>query len=112
MKSKKSPPRDEATAESATLSVRIQPRALKNEITRMENGGLKIRLVAPPVDGAANEALLRFLAHMLSVPKSRVEIISGHTSRNKIVRISGLGKADVEGLLHSKEKWSNILKRE
>ena len=94
------------------MSVRIQPRSSKNEIARMENGGLKIRLIAPPVGGAANEALLRFLADRFSVPKSRVEIISGRTSRDKIVRIRGLSKDDVEGLLYSKEKWSNMTKRE
>ena len=111
MKSRKSPPRVEVPLEAATLSVRIQPRASKNEITRMENGGLKIRLIAPPVDGAANDALVRFLADTLSVPRSRVEIISGKTSRDKIVKISGVSKADAEGLLYSKEKWSNINKR-
>jgi uncharacterized protein (TIGR00251 family) len=112
MKSRKSPPRDEAPMEAVTLSVRIQPRASKNEITRMENGGLKIRLTAPPVNGAANEALVRFLADTLSVPKSQVEIVSGHTSRDKIVRISGVGKDDAERLLNLKEKWSNINNKE
>ena len=104
MKSKKSPNRDKAPTEAAALSVRIQPRASKNEITKMENGGLKIRLIAPPVDGAANDALVRFLAEMLSVPRSRIEIVSGKTSRDKIVRISGVSKADAERLLYSKEK--------
>lgn len=108
MKSKKSPPRDKGAVESITLSIRIQPRASKNEITRMENGGLKIRLTAPPVDGAANEALIRLLADTLSVNRSQVEIVSGHTSRDKIVRISGVGKADAERLLNLKEKWSKI----
>jgi uncharacterized protein len=108
MKPRKSPPRDKGSVESITLSIRIQPRASKNEITWMENGGLKIRLTAPPVDGAANEALIRFLADTLSVTRSQVHIVSGHTSRDKIVRISGLGKADVERLLNIKEKRSNI----
>ena len=104
MKSRKNPPRDETSMEAATLSVRIQPRSSKNEITRMENGGLKIRLMAPPVDGAANEALVRFLADKLSVPKSRVEIISGHTSRDKIVRIRGVDRTNAERMLNLKEK--------
>jgi uncharacterized protein (TIGR00251 family) len=112
MKSRKSPPRDKGTVESITLSTRIQPRASKNEITRMENGGLKIRLTAPPVDGAANEALVRFLADTLSVSRSQVEIVSGQTSRDKIVRISGVGKADAERLLNIKEKRSNISHKE
>jgi hypothetical protein len=108
MKSRKSPPRDKGAVDSITLSIRIQPRASKNEITRTENGGLKIRLTAPPVDGAANEALSRLLADRLSVTRSQVEIVSGHTSRDKIVRIRCVGKADAERLLNLKEKWSKI----
>jgi len=84
---------------SAILAVRIQPRASKNSVTRMENGSLKIRLTAPPVDGAANGALIKFLSDTLSVSKSVVEIVSGHTGRQKIVRISGIDRADVEQLL-------------
>ncbi len=95
-------PRDKAGA--VTLSIRIQPRASKNEIVRREGGGLKIRLTAPPVDGAANEALIRFLADTFSVPKSQVEIASGHTSRDKVVRISGVAAIDAESLLNIKGK--------
>src|SRR5574342_856982 len=108
MKSRKSPPKDKGAVESITLSIRIQPRASKNEITQMENGKIKIRLTAPPVDGAANEALIRFLAEMLLVTRSQVEIVSGHTSREKMVRISGVAKANEERLLNLKEKWSKI----
>jgi uncharacterized protein (TIGR00251 family) len=108
MKSRKSPPRDKGAVESITLPIRIQPRASKNEIIWMENGGLKIRLTSPPVDGAANEALIRFLADTLSVARSQVEIVRGKTSRDKIIRISGVGKAVAERLLNLKEKWSNI----
>jgi len=85
---------------SATLAVRIQPRASKNGVMRMEDGSFKIRLTAPPVDGAANEALVEFLSEILSVSKSSVEIISGHTSREKRVKISGIGEADVTRLLN------------
>jgi uncharacterized protein (TIGR00251 family) len=87
-----------------TLSIRIQPRASKNEIVMMEGGGLKIRLTAPPVDGAANEALVKFLADTLSIPKSRVEIVSGQTSRAKIVRISGIDGAEARRLLNSRDE--------
>ncbi len=89
---------------SVSLPVRIQPRASKNELVAMEGGGLKIRLTAPPVDGAANEALVKFLATVLSVPKSHVEIVSGHTSRDKIVRINGISDAEVKRLLNSGEE--------
>jgi uncharacterized protein (TIGR00251 family) len=97
---KKSQPRLKGPEASATLSIRIQPRASKNDIGVMENGKLKIRLTAPPVDGAANEALVKFLADTLSVPKSQVEIVSGHTSREKIVRISGKNDAEVRRVLN------------
>ena len=70
----------------------------------MEDGGLKIRLTAPPVDGAANEALVKFLADTFSVPKSQVEIVSGHTSRNKIVRIQGISQDEAERLLNIRGK--------
>jgi uncharacterized protein (TIGR00251 family) len=85
---------------SATLSVRIQPRSSKNGVTRMEDGSLKIRLTAPPVDGAANEALVKFLSDTLSVSKSQVEIVSGHTSREKRLKINGMSEADVTRLLN------------
>lgn len=104
MSQRKNPPRGKEAVASATLSVRIQPRASKNEIIRREDGGLKIRLTAPPVDGAANEALVRFLADILNVAKSQVEIVSGHTSRDKIIRVEGLSSEDVERLLNTEKK--------
>jgi hypothetical protein len=67
----------------------------------MEDGSLKIRLTAPPVDGAANEALVKFLAEVFSVSKSQVEIVSGHTGRQKIVRITGVTHGDVDRLLNA-----------
>jgi uncharacterized protein (TIGR00251 family) len=66
----------------------------------MEDGSLKIRLTAPPVDGAANEALVKFLSDTLSVSKSQVEIVSGHTSREKRVKIIGMSEDDVIPLLN------------
>ena len=92
--------KNKEAAAAVTLAIRIQPRASKNEVIRREDGGIKIRLTAPPVDGAANEALVRFLADTFSVSKSQVEIISGHTSRDKIVRIHGTSEADAERLLN------------
>ena len=104
MRPKTTRPRDNKTTDTVILSVRIQPRASKNEIVRKEDGGLKIRLTAPPVDGAANEALIRFLADALSVSKSQVELVSGHTSRDKVVRITGIAAEDADRLLYSKSK--------
>lgn len=88
-----------SAAGACTLTVRIQPRASKNGIVLREDGGLKIRLTAPPVDGAANEALVRFLADTFGVARSQVEIVSGHTSKNKIVRIEGISRGQAEETL-------------
>lgn len=96
--------RQQAEAAETTLSVRIQPRASKNGIARMEDGSLKIRLTAPPVDGAANDALVKYLAGLFSVPRSAVEILSGHTGRQKIVRISGISAQTVDQLLNGIDK--------
>ena len=101
MSPKKSLPRNKGPEAPVSLSIRIQPRASKNEIITMESGGLKIRLTAPPVDGAANEALVKFLAATLSISRSHIEIVSGHTSREKVVRISGISGAEVRRLLNS-----------
>ncbi|MHB8845329.1 MAG: DUF167 domain-containing protein [Nitrospirota bacterium] len=101
-KAKSRPSRPEATG--VTFSVRIQPRASKNGASRMEDGSLKIRLTAPPVDGAANEALIAYLAKALAVSKSSVEILSGHTSREKRLRISGVNGEDIDRLLNIKDQ--------
>ena len=101
MKGRPSSRKQKQTDVSATLTVRIQPRASRNGVTRMEDGSFKIRLTAPPVDGAANEALVKFLSETLSISKSKVEIVSGHTGRQKIVRIGGVSEADVIRLLNT-----------
>lgn len=104
MSPKKSPPGNKPPETPVSLSIRIQPRASKNEIVTMAGGGLKIRLTAPPIDGAANEALVKFLAATLSISKSHIEIVSGHTSREKIVRISGISDAEVKRVLYGRSE--------
>ena len=104
MKGRPSSRKQKQTDVSATLSVRIQPRSSKNGVTRMEDGSLKIRLTAPPVDGAANEALVKFLSDTLSISKSQVEIVSGHTSREKRIKISGMDEAEVNRLLNNDQQ--------
>ncbi len=84
----------------ALLTVRIQPRASRNEVAALEDGGIRVRLTAPPVDGAANEALVRFLAGLLGVPRRDVEILSGQRARTKIVRISGMSLETALRLLY------------
>jgi uncharacterized protein (TIGR00251 family) len=69
------------------LSVRLQPRASRDEIAGVHGEQLKIRLTAPPVDGKANQTLLKFLAKICGVGAGQVSLISGDSSRNKRVRI-------------------------
>lgn len=70
------------------LKVYLQPKASKNEIVGPYRDGIKVRVTAAPVEGRANEALLRFLAKELGVTPSSIEIVRGHRSREKIVRIA------------------------
>ena len=72
------------------LSVKLQPRSSANEIGEALGGELRIKVTAPPVDAAANEALVRFLAKRLDCPRSAVELVRGHTSRHKLIKIHGL----------------------
>jgi uncharacterized protein (TIGR00251 family) len=72
------------------LSIKLQPRASKNEIIGPLGGELRIKVTAPPVDAAANEALLRLLAETLNCPRGKVELVRGQTSRHKLVKVYGL----------------------
>jgi uncharacterized protein (TIGR00251 family) len=69
------------------FSVRLQPRASKNEITGLQGVSLKVRVTAPPVDGMANEALIEILSQTLQISRRDVRIVSGLTSRTKVVEI-------------------------
>lgn len=89
------PPFLRAQADGLLLSVKLQPRASANEIGEPLGEELRIRVTAPPVDAAANEALIKLLAQQLHCPRNRVDIVRGHTSRHKMVRIRGLASADV-----------------
>jgi uncharacterized protein (TIGR00251 family) len=87
------------TAGGIQLTVQAVPRAAKNEILGVHGGALKIRLTAPPVDGKANDALIRFLADALEVPRANIEIRVGQTGRKKVVRVSGLTAEEIEAKL-------------
>jgi uncharacterized protein (TIGR00251 family) len=81
------------------LSVRVQPRASKDEIAGEMDGALKVRLRAPAVEGRANEALVEFVAHLLKSPRSAVRILSGERSRTKRIEINGVTRQQILGLL-------------
>ncbi|HEY2867346.1 MAG TPA: DUF167 domain-containing protein [Pyrinomonadaceae bacterium] len=85
-----------------TFAVRVTPRSSKSEVIGEQNGALKIKLKAPPVDGSANEELIRLLAYEFDVARTQVDIVSGQTSRNKRVRISGIEPATVIAVLKAK----------
>ncbi|MBZ5541723.1 MAG: DUF167 domain-containing protein [Acidobacteriia bacterium] len=84
---------------SVTLSVRVQPRASKDEIAGVMGEALKVRLQAPALEDRANEALCEFLARLLKTPKSAVRIVSGARSRTKRVEIRGVTPQQVLALL-------------
>jgi len=77
------------------LAVRVIPRSSRNSI-EWEQETLKVRLTAPPVEGAANEALIALLAERLDLPKRSISIVSGATGRQKIVEIVGMAEEEVE----------------
>ena len=81
------------------ISIRLQPRASRDEISGIVGGALKIRLTAPAVENRANEALRDYLAALLKRPKSAVRILSGEHSRTKRVAIDGVTQQQVEALL-------------
>jgi len=75
---------------AVTFKARVQPRAPRSEIAGEHNGAIKLRLAAPPVDGKANQECRSFLARLLKVSATSVEIISGSTSRDKVIRIHNI----------------------
>ena len=80
-----------------TLTLHIQPGAKKTEFAGLHGDALKIRLAAPPVDGKANDALIKFVAETLKLPKSAVNLKSGQTSRRKVLEVSGAEASVIAG---------------
>ena len=81
--------------DGVSLAIKLHPRASRNEIGEPLGEELRIKVTAAPVDAAANEALLRFLAEELDCPRGRVELVRGRTSRHKIVKLHGISVAHV-----------------
>jgi hypothetical protein len=88
-----------AQEDAITFTVRVQPRATKSAIAGEVEGSLKIKLAAPPVDGAANEELIRFLAKLFGVARRDVTILSGATAKTKIIQINGLASEQFATIL-------------
>jgi len=87
------------SANGVTFAIRVHPRARKNSITGELGDALKVALTAPPIDGRANEACIEFFAKLLAVQRSAVSIVSGETSRNKVIRVTGLSAEAVRSKL-------------
>ncbi len=87
------------TPSGVTFQVRVQPRAKKNAITGELGEALKLSLIAPPIEGRANEACISFLAEVLNVSRSSISIAAGESSRNKVIRVAGLTSAQVRARL-------------
>ena len=77
------------------LAIRLQPRASKNAIDAPLGSELKIKVTAPPVDSAANEALIRLLAEALHCPRGSIQLVRGQTARHKVVQVQGMSPEDV-----------------
>ena len=84
------------TPDGATFAVKIHPRARRNALNGELGDALKLSLIAPPVEGRANEACIDFLANLLKVPRSSVTIASGQTNRRKVIRVSGVSAGKVQ----------------
>jgi hypothetical protein len=95
------------TAWGITFAIKVHPRARKNSVTGTIGNALKLALTAPPVEGKANQAVIEFFAELFAIPRSSITIASGETSRNKVVRVSGISRPDVEQRLAEALKTSH-----
>ena len=85
----------EQTVQGVRLWVKVVPRASRSEVAGTHGNMVRIRLAAPPVDGAANDELVRFLADALSVPRTAIRLASGQASRSKVIAITGVNLEEV-----------------
>jgi uncharacterized protein (TIGR00251 family) len=81
-----------------TFAVRVAARASRTEVVGEHGGALRVRVAVPPVDGAANDEIVRFFAGLLGVPRGDVEIVAGRASKNKAVRVRGVPRGAIESL--------------
>jgi uncharacterized protein len=91
--------RIQRTGAGVRLTVRVQPRSSVTKITGIHGDALKIRLAAPPVDGAANKALIALLSEAFEIPRALVTIVSGASSRTKVVELVGITEERVRQLV-------------
>jgi uncharacterized protein len=80
-----------------TFRVKVQPRAKRNAVVGELGDALKVALTAPPIDGRANDACIEFFADLLQLPRSSIKIVSGQSSRNKVIRVTGISAEELRG---------------
>lgn len=90
-----------ALSEGVMLKIKVQPKSSRNEIIGLEGDYLKIKVIAPPIEGEANKAVINLLVKKLKIPKSQIAIISGHKSKLKTIYLSGINQQEVE-----KTEWT------
>ena len=81
--------------ESCTIKVRVQPKSSRNQVDGFQDGALRVRVTAAPTEGQANAAVIALLAKTLGISKSRLEIIRGYSSRDKVVSVDTLTEQEV-----------------
>ncbi len=86
------------TGNGVIFHIHVVPKSAKNECAGIQGDAIKLKITAPPVEGQANDACIRFLSDLLGVKKNQVTIISGHKSRKKTVAIQGKGKKEIEAV--------------
>ena len=102
-----------AEKDGVSLQIKLQPRASANEVGSPLGTELRVKVTAPPVDAAANEALVRLIAETLKCPRNRVELTRGHTSRHKTVKIYGMTAEQVMATILAKKQivvlhWTDL----
>ena len=85
--------------QAAMMSIRVQPRAKRDEVVGERAGAIVVRVTAPPVDGKANAALCAFIARKLRISPGRVDVVRGQTSRDKTVRVEGVTQENLRNAL-------------
>ncbi len=104
-----SAPRGVRAAPGGTeIAVVVKPRASRTELVGIRDGAYEVRIAAPPVDDAANDELVRFLAKLLGVPRSAVEVARGDRSKHKGIRVLGLTPGEAESRLGAAESGASL----
>jgi uncharacterized protein (TIGR00251 family) len=89
----------ETTPSGVRIRLRVQPRAARTEVAGEHGDALRVRVTAPPVDGAANKAVVRLLAEQLRVPASTIRVVAGETGRTKVVEVEGISAPEARARL-------------